>query len=112
MLSMAVPSDASCAEAERAKKLIQAAPHELLGGAYDDSLVATSALDEYHDVRRVRYVTQRITIERSLIPGLQIYASNWDRILRVKQTYDPKCRLIGSALAHACAQDLKLKGVS
>jgi hypothetical protein len=38
---------------EKARDLIQQAPRDLLGEKYDESKVATSGLDEFHDVRPV-----------------------------------------------------------
>ncbi|RMZ74757.1 hypothetical protein DV737_g5769, partial [Chaetothyriales sp. CBS 132003] len=51
MLSVATRPDAPVHEVEKTRSVITRAPRELLGDKYDDSLVATSALDEFHDVR-------------------------------------------------------------
>ncbi|EXJ89643.1 hypothetical protein A1O3_02710 [Capronia epimyces CBS 606.96] len=53
MLSMATKPDAPTHEVDETRRMIMEAPHELLGDEYDHSLVATSALDEFHDVRSV-----------------------------------------------------------
>lgn len=88
MLSMMVDSSAPPEVVEKARGLIEQAPRELLEDKYDESKVATSGLDEFHNVR-------------------PIYQSNWERILKVKQKYDPKGRFNGSLLAKACIEDIK-----
>jgi hypothetical protein len=53
MLSMMVDPSAPPGAVEKARDLIQQAPRDLLGEKYDESKVATSGLDEFHDVRPV-----------------------------------------------------------
>lgn len=109
MLSIATEPLVSPQVVEKSRSLIQQAPRDLLGDMYDDSLVATSGLDEFHDVRPVSLLKQGSCPDREVYANRcesQIYKSNWDRILKVKQKFDPKGRLNGSLLAKACIEDI------
>lgn len=56
MLSMGAAPNASAEEIAKARQTIQEGPTEILGGQYDETLIAASALDDYHNLEKVRLV--------------------------------------------------------
>lgn len=54
MLSMGAARNASEEEIARALQTIQQGPVELLGDGFNESLIAASALDDFHNIKKVR----------------------------------------------------------
>ncbi|GIZ44771.1 hypothetical protein CKM354_000796000 [Cercospora kikuchii] len=89
MLSMGAAPNASIEDIARAVQLIKDGPVEILGTEYDESFIATSALDDYHNIEKV-------------------YGDNWERVLSVKKRYDGNAKLQSSPLARACARHMAI----
>lgn len=54
MLSVGCAPDASPDDVARSRRVIQDGPKEILGKDFDERLIATSALDDYHNIPAVR----------------------------------------------------------
>lgn len=110
MLSMGAAPNASIEDIAHAVQLIKDGPVEILGTEYDESFIATSALDDYHNIEKV--CGGRTHAELTALPtdtvSFQVYGDNWERVLSVKKRYDGNAKLQSSPLARACARHMAM----